>query len=328
MSHTYNFEGIPPITGENALLQSLFECNAIIPAGAHWAKTDCDRLTAAFYHSVIGDHPSHVIIDKLMVAGAFKDLDTPGRMKFLFWRLLACLLSSHCHATFAASPVSPGGVSIGIVYGSEPSGELHPSGEGPSERAHVVTATVDLPPVPGSTSVLPPDRFMHLQPPNECYSILRKHQIGGFMSRARERALVHKAAPTNSSFFNAAGSSSASLSQRWNAAAMKKAASEFEVPDGSKIVIIWPEVFDRDILLRYPQFCKKTADSKSGVLTPCPWCKTNKFVKFTDVGGLGYKTSGDWLRAIGHKIPNTLPKRLQRLHEYFADKHDDHEIVR
>ena len=70
--------------------------------------------------------------------------------------------------------------------------------------------------------------------------------------------------------------------QRWSIDNMMKAAMEFEVPAGTKIVLIFPEIFERDILLQDPKFHVKYTDksgrSQLGVKTPCPWCKSNEWV--------------------------------------------------
>jgi hypothetical protein len=72
---------------------------------------------------------------------------------------------------------------------------------------------------------------------------------------------------------------------------MKKAASEFEVPAGTKILMLFPEVLDRDILLKHNNFCFEykddTGNKQVGVKTQCPWCKTNESVKYE--GRTGYK---------------------------------------
>jgi hypothetical protein len=71
---------------------------------------------------------------------------------------------------------------------------------------------------------------------------------------------------------------------KWTIDSMKKAAAEFEVPEDTKILLIFPEVFDRDILLKDPRYTVNNMGRK-GVKTPCPWCLSNKLVKFKDKSG-------------------------------------------
>jgi hypothetical protein len=46
---------------------------------------------------------------------------------------------------------------------------------------------------------------------------------------------------------------------------MEMAQREFEVPEGTKILLVFPEIFDRDILSLYPeQFGYKYSDAGQG----------------------------------------------------------------
>jgi hypothetical protein len=71
---------------------------------------------------------------------------------------------------------------------------------------------------------------------------------------------------------------------------MALAAKEFEVPAGTQMLLVFPEIFDRDLLLKDPRFCFSYKDDKGnpriGVKTPCPWCLSNKHVTFTEKTGL------------------------------------------
>ncbi len=73
------------------------------------------------------------------------------------------------------------------------------------------------------------------------------------------------------------------VSGSWTEVSMKKAASEFEVPAGTKFLLVFPDIFDRDILLEHESykfdFVDKDGGKHVGVKTPCPWCNTNEFVK-------------------------------------------------
>jgi hypothetical protein len=80
------------------------------------------------------------------------------------------------------------------------------------------------------------------------------------------------------------------LSKFASAAAYKKAASEFEVPSGTRILMVIPDLFDRDILSQHPQFCYKfkdpqTSKTLTGIKTPCPWCLSNEHVHVADKTG-------------------------------------------
>jgi hypothetical protein len=45
--------------------------------------------------------------------------------------------------------------------------------------------------------------------------------------------------------------------------------------------VVFPDVFVRDLLRRCPKFIKKNSDGTKGIMTPCPHCKSNKFVSFS-----------------------------------------------
>ena len=60
----------------------------------------------------------------------------------------------------------------------------------------------------------------------------------------------------------------------WNAGSAQKAELEFEVPRDTRIIIFWPDLFQRHVLSSIERF--KT--QKGGVLTPCPHCKSNQHV--------------------------------------------------
>jgi hypothetical protein len=75
------------------------------------------------------------------------------------------------------------------------------------------------------------------------------------------------------------------MAARWDSNNMAKAAKEFELPGDIRIFLFFPEIFDREILKKYKQFDKVDSDGRKGVLTPCPWCKTNSHVKVKDKTG-------------------------------------------
>jgi hypothetical protein len=86
--------------------------------------------------------------------------------------------------------------------------------------------------------------------------------------------------------------------KKWSLDSMKAAATEFEVPEDTKILLIFPEIFDREILFRDERYHVpiEGTDGK-GVKTPCPWCLSNKCVKFKDKSG--YK-AGQHLTICGY----------------------------
>jgi hypothetical protein len=55
----------------------------------------------------------------------------------------------------------------------------------------------------------------------------------------------------------------------------------FYVPSGTKLLVLFPDVFNRDLLRKHPKFIKKNLDGTQGIMTPCPYCKTNKRVSFS-----------------------------------------------
>ena len=75
----------------------------------------------------------------------------------------------------------------------------------------------------------------------------------------------------------------------WTREEMLFAAKEFEVPADTKILLMFPEIFDRDILLKHPRFHFQYTNSggqkKIGVKTPCPWCESNAHVSFEEKSG-------------------------------------------
>ena len=108
------------------------------------------------------------------------------------------------------------------------------------------------------------------------------------------RALIHKYGGTTTNGMKQLTLFGNSV-KAWDTISMKKASSEFEVPVGTKILIINPDVFDRDILINYPEFRFEHKDSSTGkksigIKTPCPWCKSNEFVKLNDA--TGYRING------------------------------------
>jgi len=80
-----------------------------------------------------------------------------------------------------------------------------------------------------------------------------------YVSHPRERAQAHK------------------QGKYWNFLDMKKALEEFYVPAGLKIVIICPELYDRDLLAVDQKF--KASGGRAGVMSPCPKCHTNYYMR-------------------------------------------------
>ena len=100
----------------------------------------------------------------------------------------------------------------------------------------------------------------------------------------RQRALQYKKSSQQSTinFFSKGGTQ-----QAWTEETAKLAAKEFEVPEGTRIAYIWPDFFDRDLLILEARYQRKysVADrteekhlSGTGVCTPCPSpdCNSNE----------------------------------------------------
>jgi hypothetical protein len=62
----------------------------------------------------------------------------------------------------------------------------------------------------------------------------------------------------------------------WTPTTMKLARDEFVIPEDLKIIFICPEIFDRELLLRYKNF---RTEGGLGVISPCPKCKQQKYMK-------------------------------------------------
>jgi hypothetical protein len=70
--------------------------------------------------------------------------------------------------------------------------------------------------------------------------------------------------------------------QPWDDKNAMLAAREFEVPEGTKVVTVWPDLFDRDILEKeeaYARSYKVNGMTKKGVLTKCVYCDSNEHIK-------------------------------------------------
>ena len=99
------------------------------------------------------------------------------------------------------------------------------------------------------------------------------------VSAPEDRALKHKGSGGQLTLtMGATKLGLGSPMQRWSRENMEKAVMEFEVPAGTRLVLIFPEIFERDILLQDPKFHVKYTDKSGrqqvGVKTPCPWCKS------------------------------------------------------
>ena len=62
----------------------------------------------------------------------------------------------------------------------------------------------------------------------------------------------------------------------WTKAEMQKAMEEFTIPQNQRIILIFPELFDRSLLALHEEY---QTDVKGGVLTPCHKCRKNTYVK-------------------------------------------------
>lgn len=61
----------------------------------------------------------------------------------------------------------------------------------------------------------------------------------------------------------------------WNPELRHKAQGCFQVPSDCNICLVWPDLFERDLLKNEEGY----ATESNGVLTPCPYCGTNKHVE-------------------------------------------------
>ena len=74
------------------------------------------------------------------------------------------------------------------------------------------------------------------------------------------------------------GATTRSIKPAWSSQTMALAAREFEVPEGSRFIFLWPDLFDRDILSCLSSFRRPYSANGTkhvGVLTPCPGCNSN-----------------------------------------------------
>jgi len=122
---------------------------------------------------------------------------------------------------------------------------------------------------------------------------LRQHFPQGALhtvSSPEYRALAHKPTGVQSTLHAMFRVTTAAATvPAWTDEKMALAAKEFEVPDGTQILLFLPEIFERKILLQDPKFCFQYTDlegkTRTGVKTPCPWCKSNKDVTLKDKTG-------------------------------------------
>jgi hypothetical protein len=128
-------------------------------------------------------------------------------------------------------------------------------------------------------------------------SVLKKHMGLHFPQGAlhtvmapEDRALKWKQDTTQTTVASFFAGQKASYVPSWTDKTMALAAREFEVPANTRILMMCPEIFDREILLEDPKFRVEYKDangiSRIGVKTPCPWCESNVHVSFKDKSGL------------------------------------------
>lgn len=65
------------------------------------------------------------------------------------------------------------------------------------------------------------------------------------------------------------------ISKIWTAAEKKAAMEEFAIPAEQRVIIVFPDLFDRDILKKHKEYRTKAG----GILTPCPKCNSNMHVE-------------------------------------------------
>jgi hypothetical protein len=126
------------------------------------------------------------------------------------------------------------------------------------------------------------------------------------VSSPEVRALAHKVENPLTTVFGVSP---------WSEEQKQLDAKEFEVPSGTQILLMFPEIFDRDILLKDLKFHCKYTDIKgkpqTGVKTPCPWCNSNAHVVFSDKAG--YKEASIApLLIFGQKFQSTVSLQYAR----------------
>jgi hypothetical protein len=98
----------------------------------------------------------------------------------------------------------------------------------------------------------------------------------------RDRAQQYKAKKHSGQFAIFGGAVS---EPAWTAETAMYAAREFEIPDGTKIIHLFPDIFDRDILGSEDAYKRPYIDAgggaKTSILTYCPHCLSNRHIKVT-----------------------------------------------
>lgn len=95
------------------------------------------------------------------------------------------------------------------------------------------------------------------------------------------RASAHKS--TTQSCINALLTTGTNEEAPWSLEAMELAVREFEVPAGTELLFVMPELFHWSILKQHIKY--QCGAKNNGVKTHCLFCNTNKFVKYDSYTG-------------------------------------------
>jgi hypothetical protein len=63
---------------------------------------------------------------------------------------------------------------------------------------------------------------------------------------------------------------------QWTEESIWEASNCFYIPTGTIVLVVYPDFFVREILSQYANFVKRNPDGTQGIMTPCPFCKTNQ----------------------------------------------------
>lgn len=125
---------------------------------------------------------------------------------------------------------------------------------------------------------------------NQQRNCLQEKEVPGFLDKHFPQRATHFVSPPHARALRHRVRTVLSGEATWTPSGVAAAAREFEAPEGHKIHMVWPDLFDRDILLRRPEYRKQTrketGEEVIGVMTPCPWCHTNKFVSQVKMSGV------------------------------------------
>ena len=126
-----------------------------------------------------------------------------------------------------------------------------------------------------------------------------------FVGPPRTRAMIYKPCRQQQTLQNMFQPGSQIQQPAWTKEAAALAAREFEVPEGTRILHLFPDLFDRDLLCHETAFQRPyTSDDgnkKKGVLTGCPLCSCNLFAKI-----VGFTCQKGSIRGVKHADGDTI----------------------